>query len=211
MLSVLLLAIRAARENGYRSLKSQGKQERSRQTIRTILNAAVQVLIDEGFERATTNRIANRAGYSVGTLYQYFKNKDDIYREIIDQEILKLKESASNLTIQPSLIETLRAWLELILASFEQDPAQIQALEALLAGRFRERRKTAYDGIVASTVRLLEAHRSEIVVKDLELAAGIIVAATAGLATSESARVLESPDLMQHILRLQFAYLTLSA
>jgi AcrR family transcriptional regulator len=192
-------------------LKSQGKQERSRQTIRTILKAAVQVLIDEGFERATTNRIADRAGYSVGTLYQYFKNKEDIYREIVDQEVSKMKDSTSNLTIQPTLMETLHTWVERILASFEQDPAQIPALEALLAGRFRESRKAAYDDIVASTVRILEAHRNEIVVKDLELAAGVIVAATAGLATSESARVLESPDLMEHILRLHYAYLTLNA
>jgi AcrR family transcriptional regulator len=192
-------------------LKSQGKQQRSLQTIRTILDAAIQVLIDEGFERATTNRIASRAGYSVGTLYQYFKDKDDIYGEIVDQVLLKLKESTSNLTIQPSLIETLRAWLELILVSLEQDPALIQALETLLAGKFREKRQAAYDDLVASTVRLLEAHRSEIVIEDLELAAGIIVAATAGLATSENARVLESPDMMEHILRLQFAYLTLNA
>ncbi|MEH6580860.1 MAG: TetR/AcrR family transcriptional regulator [Halioglobus sp.] len=189
-------------------MKSQGKQERSRRTIRTILQAAVQVLIDEGFERATTNRIASRAGYSVGTLYQYFKNKEDIYREIVDQAVLKLVEATSNLAIQPSLIETLRAWLELILESFEQDPALIQALETLLAGKFREKRKAAYDHLVADTVRIFEAHRSEIVVEDLELAAGIIVAASAGLATSESARVLESPDLMEHVLRLQFAYLT---
>jgi AcrR family transcriptional regulator len=211
LLSFLLLAISRIRTNGYKNLKNKGKQERSRQTIRTILSAAAQILIEEGFEKATTNRIADRAGYSVGTLYQYFEDKEDIYGEIIDEVLLKLRDSTSSCTIQPSLIETLRTWLELIFGSFEQDPALLQALETLLSGQFREKRQAAYDELVASTVRLLEAHRNEIIVEDLQIAAGIIVGATAGLATSESGAVLAYPDLKRHVLRLQLAYLTLNA
>jgi len=192
-------------------LKSRGKQDRSRQTITTILRAAVQVLIDDGFEKATTNRIADRAGYSVGTLYQYFEDKEDVYEEIVDQALLKLKESTSNCTIESSLIETLRTWVMLILGALEQDPALIRALETLLAGRFREKRQAAYNDLVNSTLRLLEAHRSEVVVEDLTLAAGVIVAATGGLAIGENTLVLESPDVEEHVLRLQFAYLTLKA
>jgi AcrR family transcriptional regulator len=60
-------------------LKNKGKQQRSRETIKTILGAAAQVLIEQGYEKATTNRIAECAGYSVGTLYQYFDHKEDIY------------------------------------------------------------------------------------------------------------------------------------
>jgi AcrR family transcriptional regulator len=211
LLSFLLRAISRIRTNGHKILKNKGIQERSRQTIRTILSAAAQILIEEGYEKATTNRIADRAGYSVGTLYQYFKDKEDIYGEIIDEVLLKVRDSTSNCTIQPSLIETLRTWLERIFGSFEQDPALLQALETLLSGQFREKRQVAYDELVASTVRLLEAHRSEIIVEDLEIAAGIIVGATAGLATSESGSVLAAPDLKRHVLRLQFAYLTLNA
>ena len=190
-------------------MKSLGKQQRSRQTIQTILDAAVQVLIDEGFEKATTNKIASRAGYSVGTLYHYFEDKDDIYGNIIDQTLLNLTELSSHLTIQPTLYETLHAWLELMMTSLEQDPAKIQALQNLLTGKFREKRQSVYGEIIAFTVRLLEAHRSEIVVEDLELAAGVIVAATIGFTISENASLLQPVDMVQHILRLQFAYLTL--
>jgi len=192
-------------------LKGQGKQERSRQTIRTILDAAILVLIDEGFERSTTNRIASRAGYSVGTLYQYFDDKDDIYGTIVDEALMKLTESTSNVTIQPTLIETLRTWLELVLASLEQDPATIQALITLINGRYLEKQLAMFDDLVASTARLLEAHRDVIVVDNLELAAGVIIAATSGLTASEIASELESQEMVQHILRLQFAYLTLDA
>jgi AcrR family transcriptional regulator len=192
-------------------LKGRGKQDRSRQTIRTIFDAAILVLIDEGFERATTNRIASRAGYSVGTLYQYFEDKDDIYGTIVDEALQKLTESTSKVTIQPTLIETLRTWLESVMTSLEQDPATIQALITLINGRYLEKQLAMLDDLVASTVRLLEAHQDVIVIDDLDLAAGIIIAATSGLTASENVSVLESPEMVEHILRLQFAYLTLDS
>lgn len=44
-----------------------------------ILDAATRVLIEEGFERASTTRIADRAGISSGSLYQYFSNREAIF------------------------------------------------------------------------------------------------------------------------------------
>src|ERR1700736_5178789 len=54
------------------------KQERSREMVETILEAAARVFVREGYARATTNRIAAAAGISVGSLYQYFPGKDAI-------------------------------------------------------------------------------------------------------------------------------------
>src|SRR5262247_3195924 len=53
-------------------------QERSRSTVDVILEAAAQVLERDGYAAATTDLIAERAGVSIGTLYQYFPNKDSI-------------------------------------------------------------------------------------------------------------------------------------
>jgi AcrR family transcriptional regulator len=60
------------------SARKQPKQERSAQLVSAILEAAVQVLTDEGARRFTTARVAERAGVSVGSLYQYFPNKEAI-------------------------------------------------------------------------------------------------------------------------------------
>jgi len=54
------------------------RQERSRLTVDAILMAAAHILKTEGPERATTNRIAEKAGVSIGSLYQYFPNKEAI-------------------------------------------------------------------------------------------------------------------------------------
>ena len=50
-------------------------QARSATSVKAILEATIQILLDIGKERLTTTRVASRAGVSVGTLYQYFPNK----------------------------------------------------------------------------------------------------------------------------------------
>lgn len=54
------------------------RQARSLATVEVILDAAALLLVDEGYEQATTNRIAERAGVSIGSLYQYFPNREAV-------------------------------------------------------------------------------------------------------------------------------------
>jgi AcrR family transcriptional regulator len=55
--------------------RKQPRQERSRETVRAILEAAARVFAERGSEGATTDAIAARAGVSIGSLYQYFPSK----------------------------------------------------------------------------------------------------------------------------------------
>jgi AcrR family transcriptional regulator len=57
------------------SSRKQPQQTRSTELVAAILEAAVQVLANEGAQRFTTARVAEKAGVSVGSLYQYFPNK----------------------------------------------------------------------------------------------------------------------------------------
>lgn len=54
------------------------RQARGQQRIEQILHAAAVVFAERGYDAATTNAIAQQAGISPGSLYQFFKNKDDI-------------------------------------------------------------------------------------------------------------------------------------
>jgi len=60
------------------SSRKQPKQARSTQLVSDILTAAAQVLARDGAHRFTTARVAEKAGVSVGSLYQYFPNKEAI-------------------------------------------------------------------------------------------------------------------------------------
>ncbi|TJW48849.1 MAG: TetR/AcrR family transcriptional regulator [Mesorhizobium sp.] len=57
------------------SSRKQPKQARATELVAAILEAALQVLAKEGAQRFTTTRVAEKAGVSVGSLYQYFPNK----------------------------------------------------------------------------------------------------------------------------------------
>ena len=63
------------RQNTPISSRKRPKQARSAELVATILEAAVQVLTKEGAQRFTTARVAEKAGVSIGSLYQYFPNK----------------------------------------------------------------------------------------------------------------------------------------
>src|ERR1700727_158166 len=58
--------------------RKAAKQARAQATVDAIVEAAAQVFESLGYAAATTNRIAERAGVSIGSLYQYFPNKDAI-------------------------------------------------------------------------------------------------------------------------------------
>jgi AcrR family transcriptional regulator len=60
------------------SSRKQPKQARANDLVAAVLDAAIQVLRSEGAARFTTARVAERAGVSVGSLYQYFPNKASI-------------------------------------------------------------------------------------------------------------------------------------
>ncbi len=65
-------------------------QSRSAATVDAIVEAAARIQETKGLEGYTTNAVAERAGASIGTLYQYFPNKDAITRALIERELAAL-------------------------------------------------------------------------------------------------------------------------
>src|SRR6478752_2668757 len=74
------------------SSRKQPKQARSSDLVSAVLDAAVQVLTAEGAQRFTTARVAERAGVSVGSLYQYFPNKASILFRLQSDEWRRTSE-----------------------------------------------------------------------------------------------------------------------
>lgn len=63
------------------------QQARSRKRYDQILDVATNLFAEKGFERTTTNEIAARAGMSIGSLYQYFRNKQAIVVALMDRYV----------------------------------------------------------------------------------------------------------------------------
>jgi len=78
-----------------RKMPSQG---RSRATVTAIYQAAAQVFSDIGYAAATTDGIAERAGVSIGTLYQYFPGKEAILYGLWKQHVHEIKAAAKQIS-----------------------------------------------------------------------------------------------------------------
>jgi AcrR family transcriptional regulator len=68
-------------------------QARSTVTVEAISEATIQVLLTHGAERLTTTRVADRAGVSVGTLYQYYPNKQSLLYAVFEDHMDKVSRA----------------------------------------------------------------------------------------------------------------------
>lgn len=99
--------------------RKQPVQSRSQATCAAILEATVQVLVQQGADRLTTTRVAERAGASVGTLYQYYPNKAALneavrgeYFRLMSEAVRDAMEGSSEQPIQEKLHRALAAVIE---------------------------------------------------------------------------------------------------
>jgi AcrR family transcriptional regulator len=154
-------------------------QERSRQTVDVLLEATARILVKEGYDKASTNRIALAAGVSVGSLYQYFPSKEALVAAVIDRhmqemldlvrkELIKVASSPIEVaarTLIVAMIEAHRVDPKLHRVLIEQTPrtGRLENVEAM--DREAHRLVRAY----------LEAHRADIGVTDLDTAAFVCV------------------------------------
>lgn len=76
-------------------------QSRSRETVNAILDAVILLLNKSDSTKITTNHIAESAGVSIGSLYQYFENKESIIEKILikilEENLLQFKKSLKNI------------------------------------------------------------------------------------------------------------------
>lgn len=81
--------------NQNRSFKPRKRpvQARSEATVSALYEASIQVLLAVGYRRLTTTRVAERAGVSVGTLYQYFPNREALITSVIERYLEGISSS----------------------------------------------------------------------------------------------------------------------
>ncbi|MFW0883416.1 TetR/AcrR family transcriptional regulator, partial [Cronobacter dublinensis] len=68
-------------------------QRRSVATVEALHTATIQVLVNEGLSRCTTTRVASRAGMSVGSLYQYYPNRDALLSGVLELHLTKIADA----------------------------------------------------------------------------------------------------------------------
>ncbi|WP_369828062.1 TetR/AcrR family transcriptional regulator [Mycobacterium sp. 852002-51163_SCH5372311] len=143
--------------------RKQPKQERAEKTRRRILDAAAHVFAEHGYVAGTTNRIAEQAGISIGSLYQYFPNKDAILRALMDAHVdtgARLLSERVAEGLPTGLDETLRVFVRATIDNHRDNPRLHRVLfeEAPRAPAFLARLHELEQLSVDATARLLEQH-----------------------------------------------------
>src|SRR5215813_10824980 len=148
-------------------------QERSRLTVDAILEATTRVLIKEGYDRASTNKIAAVAGVSIGSLYQYFPSKEALVAAVIDRHTHELTQ-----VVREGLIKVAARSIEVAAHEFvsvgihahrvNPELHRVLAEQVPRTGRLENIEATQRDAY--TLVRgYLEAHRDELGVADLDV------------------------------------------
>ena len=83
--------------------RKSASQERSRLTVDALLEATARILVKEGYDRASTNKIAAVAGVSIGSLYQYFPGKEALVAAVIDRHKNEVMQVIRNALIKLGL------------------------------------------------------------------------------------------------------------
>jgi AcrR family transcriptional regulator len=68
------------------------RQARAQATVDAIIQATARVLVEDGYDRASTNRIAQAAGVSIGSLYQYFPSKEALVAALVEAHVDRMME-----------------------------------------------------------------------------------------------------------------------
>lgn len=113
-------------------------QARSRETVEAILEAAARLLEEQGFRGASTNAIARRAGVSIGSLYQYFDSREDVFRALVARhtgEVHGQVQAALAPVLQGlrPAVEVLPEFLQALIRRHQDRPALMEAMATQLA------------------------------------------------------------------------------
>lgn len=158
--------------------RNKPHQARSRATVEVILDATVRIFETEGSDAATTSRIAEVAGVSVGTLYQYFGNRDAILDALQDREFERALAMMQRVLANPDGAPdraVARAVVEELFRLYRAAPAlhRVLALEGLRVTPTE--RVQAFDARVVGAIKAFLLHaRPRIRRTDVDAAAFVV-------------------------------------
>ena len=114
-----------------KALKKQPTQARSRALVEAVIEAAARVLVERGGAGLTTNHVAERAGVSIGSLYQYFPDKTAILAALFARHHAEIIAIFEQSTLSGHDLEAdLRTLVDAAVAAHQVDPALHEALTA---------------------------------------------------------------------------------
>lgn len=175
--------------------RKRPRQARAKASVDAIMAATAQILAKEGFRGLTTNRVAERAGLSIGSLYQYFPNKSALATALMEQHVKDELEVLATAFQEFSTAPLPVAIQQLITAHVQLHQQDLELTRALhaevprlgITPVLREATRAIEDKLV----QLLKERPEQLAPSDLGLAAFLVVN---GVETLNERFLLERPE-----------------
>jgi AcrR family transcriptional regulator len=177
--------------------RKRPSQARSRATVDTVLEATARVLVKRGFDGLTTNLVAEAAGVSIGSLYQYFPNKAALVGALIEkhvEDIMSLCLSELARVAELPLAQAIRCMVELMIRAHAVEPELHRVLTEQVPRVGRMAKLREVDALCHRMVAgLLATRKAELAIDDPGIAAFVLVSSLEAI-THRAA--LFSPELL---------------
>ena len=195
-------------------LRRSPSQPRSRETVEVIVQATARVLLKEGFEACTTNRVARAAGVSIGSVYQYFPDKAALVVAVMERHLAQLEEAMTRrlselegAPLEVVVREMVRAMLEVKRIQPRLHRVLLEQVPRIGAWRRLHELHARYEPLLTAW---LEAHREVLDGIRPSVAAFVLIAAVEGVVTRvlvDRPAWVEEGLLEQQLTRLVLSYL----
>jgi len=195
--------------------RKQASQERSRATVDALIEATARILVREGFDKASTNRIAEAAGVSIGSLYQYYPSKEALVAAVIERhnrDLMQIVRAALAEVASLPFDQAVRRIVAAAVDAHRLDPR----LHRVLAEQIpRTGRLATVEGFNREYFTLfkgyLDRHKARLRAVDLEMAAFVCVTSIEALTHTAVLHHMLSDDrvaiLVDEATRLVMRYL----
>jgi AcrR family transcriptional regulator len=197
-----------------RSLKPRKtpSQGRARATVDAILEAAAYILVRDGWQKFTTNSVAERAGVNIASLYQYFPNKDSILAQLQRRHIEKGRDAypklIAQLRSQPNLRSALKILIDGAIAEHRINPKLHKVFAEELPRAVRRLHGDRDRHLIERLANVLEPYSIQVPDKDIALFLFRVIGhAAIHEAASERPDLLENPLFAEEIVTLMERYL----
>jgi AcrR family transcriptional regulator len=113
--------------------RKEPNQDRAKDTVENIVDATAHILEKEGFEKISTNRIAEKAGVSIGSLYQYFPTKEAIFSFMMERYVKSQTELIDRIMEERKAEKNLRETVKIIISAIMESKIKQARFQKMFA------------------------------------------------------------------------------
>jgi AcrR family transcriptional regulator len=168
--------------------RKKPRQDRSQATVQAILDATARVLVETGYDRCSTNRVALAAGVSIGSLYQYYPSKEALVAALVERHtdaMLNLTRTELAKSATMPIRDAARAMVTAVIGAHMIDPKLHKVLmeQVPRVGRL-EKLISVEEETQRLVLAYLKSRESELRIENLEVATFVLVNAVEGICHS---------------------------